>query len=222
MAHSFRLDKALANQSSQDVVFRLRLAPYQLYPSMPTTGEAKRAWYTREKYSSEPAKFDKYEILMNSYAAALGFQFSWDGDVANTLDAHRVIQVFQGDAEELEDEQAVVELGRKYGRATAERIQRSIYRQYFEEGRHPSADETLLRACAEAGVDERDAQRVVVEDRELGRRETSHMVKLAGINGVDSVPTIVFEGRRRDLTLVGAKEVEEYEKAHATIIKESS
>jgi predicted DsbA family dithiol-disulfide isomerase len=29
-------------------------------------------------------------------------------------------------------------------------------------------------------------------------------------NGVDAVPYIVFEGRKRDLTLQGAKEVDEY------------
>ncbi len=41
-------------------------------------------------------------------------------------------------------------------------------------------------------------------------------------NGVDSVPYIVLEGKRRDITLVGAKEVEEYEKALLTILKESN
>lgn len=40
-------------------------------------------------------------------------------------------------------------------------------------------------------------------------------------NGVDSVPYIVFEGKKRDLTLIGAKEVEDYEKALAAIVKES-
>jgi predicted DsbA family dithiol-disulfide isomerase len=41
-------------------------------------------------------------------------------------------------------------------------------------------------------------------------------------NGVDSVPYIVFEGKRRDVTLVGAKEVEEYERALETIVRESN
>lgn len=41
-------------------------------------------------------------------------------------------------------------------------------------------------------------------------------------NGVDSVPYIVLEGKRRDVTLIGAKEVEEYEKALQTIVKESN
>ena len=41
-------------------------------------------------------------------------------------------------------------------------------------------------------------------------------------NGVDAVPYIIMEGKRRDVTLEGAKEVEEYVKALQQIIKESS
>jgi predicted DsbA family dithiol-disulfide isomerase len=40
-------------------------------------------------------------------------------------------------------------------------------------------------------------------------------------NGVDSVPYVIFEGKRRDITLVGARDLEEYEKAIASIVKES-
>ena len=40
-------------------------------------------------------------------------------------------------------------------------------------------------------------------------------------NGVDAVPNITIEGKRRDLTLLGAKEIEEYEKAIEQIVKES-
>ena len=40
-------------------------------------------------------------------------------------------------------------------------------------------------------------------------------------NGVDSVPYVVLEGKRRDLTLVGAKEVEEYVKEFEKLAKES-
>jgi predicted DsbA family dithiol-disulfide isomerase len=51
-------------------------------------------------------------------------------------------------------------------------------------------------------------------DVKLAVQEEAH-------NGRDSVPYIVIEGKRRDLSLVGAKEVEEYEKALHSIAKES-
>ena len=40
-------------------------------------------------------------------------------------------------------------------------------------------------------------------------------------NGVDSVPYIVVEGKRRDFTLEGAREVDEYVKTLEQSIKES-
>ena len=39
-------------------------------------------------------------------------------------------------------------------------------------------------------------------------------------NGIDSVPYVVIEGKRRDFTLEGAKEVEEYVKALENVAKE--
>ncbi len=47
------------------------------------------------------------------------------------------------------------------------------------------------------------------------------MVREQASLGIDSVPYITVEGKRRDFTLVGAKEVEEYEKILAQIVKES-
>ena len=40
-------------------------------------------------------------------------------------------------------------------------------------------------------------------------------------NGIDSVPYVVFEGKKRDFTLEGAKEVEEYVKVMQQVAKES-
>lgn len=51
-------------------------------------------------------------------------------------------------------------------------------------------------------------------DVKLAIQEQAH-------NGIDSVPYVVLEGKRRDITLEGAREVEEYEKAIASIVKES-
>ena len=47
------------------------------------------------------------------------------------------------------------------------------------------------------------------------------MVREQASNGIDTVPNIMIEGKRRDITLVGAKEVEEYTKALKQIVKES-
>lgn len=95
-----------------------------------------------------------------------------------------------------------------------------MYKQYFEQEKNPSANETLLKAAVDAGISESDAK-TFIEDKSQYLQDTKMAVREQTGNGVDSVPYIIIEGKRRDLTLVGAKEVEEYEKALAQIVKES-
>lgn len=203
--------------------FTLQLEPYQLYPAMEAAGEPKREWQTKRKYNGDTTKFDVFELTMNEHAEPLGFKFNWDGEIANTFQTHRVIQVLQG-GEDFEDfaDASGQSFSKKYGPAVAVKILDSVYKAFFQESKNPSVDETLLQACKDAGVEDADAKRVVVEEKGLGAAETKRLIQVVRINGVDSVPTIVFEGRKRDFTLVGAKEVQEYEKTLATVAKESS
>lgn len=103
---------------------------------------------------------------------------------------------------------------------TTNRLVDALFRLYFAEGLHPSADETLIQACAEAGVSD-DATKELVADRERGERDVKLKMRSIGMD-VDAVPVVIVEGRRRDLTLTGLKEVEEYVKALETIAKEST
>jgi predicted DsbA family dithiol-disulfide isomerase len=97
----------------------------------------------------------------------------------------------------------------------------ALYSQYFENERHPSSDATLLQATKDAGIQEPEAKEFI-QDKSEGVTGVKMLVREQAGNGVDSVPYIVFEGKRRDLTLVGAKEVEEYLKTLDTIAREST
>jgi predicted DsbA family dithiol-disulfide isomerase len=173
-----------------------------------------------------------YTTLMTAYGASAGISYKFGGTVANTLQAHRVIQFFQEEV----------------GAEVADKLINSLYRQYFEEEKHPSSDETLLAACvgtppllpfshclkilvgqrrqkvnkeAEAGIPEAEAKKVFL-DKDGGLRDTKMKIQEQASNGVDSVPFVVFEGKRRDITIQGANEVEDYVKALEKIVKESS
>ncbi|PMD15526.1 hypothetical protein NA56DRAFT_650002 [Hyaloscypha hepaticicola] len=146
-----------------------------------------------------------YTTLMSAYGASAGISYKFGGTVANTLQAHRVIQFFQESS----------------GPAIADKLVNSLYRQYFEEEKHPSSEETLLTACKEAGIPEEEAKKVVA-DRDEGLLETKMKIREQQSNGVDSVPYVVVEGRRRDVTIQGANEVEDYVKALEKIVKEAS
>lgn len=202
-----RLDAALS-QLPADVAgkvnFTLKIAPYQLYPKF-GPAQDKYAWYRDAKYLGSEEKTQMFAQLMGQYGAACQIDFKFGGVIADTLQAHRVIQYFQ-------------EAG---GPTRGNRIVDALYRMYFEEEKDPSLAETLIAACVEAGVDEGEAKRVVYDESE-GLMDVKALLRESASNGIDSVPHIVFEGRRRDLTLVGAKDIGDYLKAMGTIAKEST
>ncbi|KAL8886604.1 MAG: hypothetical protein Q9215_005721 [Flavoplaca cf. flavocitrina] len=148
---------------------------------------------------------DKYVTLMTTYGNAAGIEFDFHGQVANTLDAHRLIQHLQEDR----------------GPNTADKLVDSLYAQYFTQRAHPSASDTLLKATDHAGIDRKTAEAFVADEHE-GLLDTKMLIREQASNGVDSVPYVVFEGKRRDFTLVGAKGVAEYLKTLEAVAREAS
>ncbi|EON63923.1 hypothetical protein W97_03151 [Coniosporium apollinis CBS 100218] len=203
-----RLSRALSQVRSSHpdspVKFHIKFFPYQLYPEASKEGEDKYEWYKRSKYGDSDEKMKMYMALMGAYGKDEGIAFRFGGTVANTLDAHRVIQHFQ---EEKEEE-------------VAEKVVDSLYSQYFENEKHPSSAETLLKATADAGISDAEA-RAFIEDEYEGLQDVKMLIREQAGNGVDAVPYVVIEGKRRDFTLQGAKEVEEYVKTLEQVIKES-
>ena len=78
----------------------------------------------------------------------------------------------------------------------------------------------MITAATAAGVSEAEAK-AVVEDESEGLMDVKELIREQAMNGIDSVPTVVVEGKRRDFTLTGAKEVAEYVKALESVEKES-
>lgn len=203
-----RLDIALkqfrSSPSAEDVKFTVKYFPYQLYPEASNQGEDKYEWYKTTKYSNSEEQMRKYTTLMSAYGVGVGIDFKFHGMVANTLSAHRLIQHFQ---EEM-------------GPETADKIVSSLYRQYFEEEAHPAALSTLLQAALDGGVERSKAEAFVGDDYEA-LPETKLLIREQASNGIDAVPYVVLEGKRRDFTLEGAKEVDEYLKEFDRVVKES-
>ena len=141
---------------------------------------------------------------MSALGASEGIRFKFGGVIANTLNAHRVIQWVQDTA----------------GEETTERFVDVLYRLYFEEEQCPSSSATLLQAAREAGL-EGDEVGQVVRDEDVGMAGVKAQVREQAMNGVDAVPYVVVEGRRRDFTLVGAKEVGEYVRTLERVVAES-
>lgn len=96
----------------------------------------------------------------------------------------------------------------------------ALYHQYFESAQHPSSTATLLTAATAAGIPEADAEAFIGDEYE-GLQDVKMLIREQAGNGIDSVPYVVVEGKRRDFTLEGAKEVAEYLKALEQVAKES-
>ena len=142
--------------------------------------------------------------VMRDLGKQEGIEFDFGGgEVANTLHAHRVLQWLQNNKE---------------GGAALEAV-KELYTQYFEQRAHPSSHETLVKACMAAGLSGEEAVKLV-EDNEEELSVTKAAIREQVGNGVDSVPYVVFEGRKRDFTLVGAKSVAEYEKVLGQVARE--
>ena len=206
-----RLDKALAQvrASTQAVTFTPHLLPYQLNPELPDSID-KQQWYLKEKFLDDADALAKFQShiasLLNSETDGEK-KLRFDGEIGNTFRAHRVLQYFQEKDEE-------------NGGQVAGRILDGLYRRYFCEARHPTEEATLIESCVEAGIPEAKA-REVVQDEGKGQQETKLKIREVA-RDVDAVPVVVVEGKRRDVTLTGAKEVKDYIKAFETVIKESS
>jgi len=183
----------------------VKYLPYQLYPEATKDGEDKYAWYKKSRYGDSEEKMNMYTALMTAYGQSAGINFKFGGMVANTLNAHRVIQHFQ----------------ETKGPETADKIINSLYKQYFEEERHPSEEGTLMKACIDSGIHE-DEAKLFLEDEDEGMMDVKILIREQAGNGIDSVPYVIIEGKRRDLTLVGAKDVDEYVKALEQVVKEST
>ncbi|KAK0102261.1 hypothetical protein ONS95_005883 [Cadophora gregata] len=204
-----RLDEALRRvretDASSKVKFTVVYHPYQLYPGASVEGEDKYEWYKKSKYGDSEEKMKMYTTLMTAYGASAGISYKFHGTVANTLQSHRLIQHMQ----------------ETHGPTVTDSLINALYKMYFEEEKHPSSKETLLAACKEAGIDEGEAKKVV-EDEDEGLLEVKSKIREQAGNGVDSVPFVVVEGRRRDITVQGAQEVGDYVKALEQVVKEST
>lgn len=78
----------------------------------------------------------------------------------------------------------------------------------------------MLKAATDAGIPEAEA-RSFIEDPKAGLRDTQNSIRETAGNGIDAVPHITIIGKRRDITIEGAKEIEEFEKELHRIARES-
>ncbi|KAI5462443.1 hypothetical protein BGZ63DRAFT_423698 [Mariannaea sp. PMI_226] len=197
------LGKALAEVDSSSVEFAVRFVPFQESPDFPATVDDRFERALEHQHGNNREAQRLFQTYMASLAEPLGVPMNFVGPTGNTFNAHRIIQTVQ----------------QRRGSDEANRLVDALFRLYFGEGKHPAADGSLVEACVEAGIPEEEARKLV-SDGDEGAAEVKEEIRRVSMD-TDAVPVIQMEGKRRDLTLTGLKEVAAYVKALETIIKES-
>ncbi len=176
-----RLEKAIAGH---DVPVKARWLPFQLNPTMPKEGIARKE-YRISKFGSWE-RSQELDAKVISVGKEEGIQFDFDRieRTPNTSDAHRLIWLAH--KEDVQD--AVVE---------------ALFRAYFTEGRDISNRLTLIDVVVEAGLDRLRAEDMLNSDEGMEvMRETEGLSRR---HRVDGVPFFIIN---RKITLGGAQQPE--------------
>src|SRR5215469_6755923 len=150
---SHALDQFRDSHKDAPINYTLRYAPYQLYPEASKEGEDKYNWYKNSRYDGSEEKMSKYMAAMGAYGRNVGINFKFGGKVANTLDAHRLIQHYQEEkgpevADKIVSCKWLQSFSSVHFRSPSLPLNRenmklmkikALYSQYFENEAHPSS-----------------------------------------------------------------------------------
>lgn len=242
-----RLRRALARLTPADhalVAFTWHLHPYQLHAETPPTGTDKADWYTRTVFAGDAARWAAYQSAMRALGEPVDIEFAFGGETAGTFEAHRVLQAVQA----ADGDEAAQRVLRALYCMYFEEERHPSSRETLQEACERAG---VDKAAARALVDDEDAGRAecraAVREQEINGTSGLVVLEVAASDeqglasgaddseermrrehqltrpsaGVDAVPIITIEGKRRDVTLQGAKEIDEYEKALRQVIKEA-
>ncbi|KAI8365375.1 DSBA-like thioredoxin domain-containing protein [Radiomyces spectabilis] len=132
-----RLEKAIRHftRSHPNVQFDVTWHPFQLDSTMTKLGRSKLEHY-RRKFG--PEKSLEIQKIMEEVGRQEKIQFSYNGDIGNTFDSHRLIYW----ARSLGKQNEIVE---------------ELFKLYFEEEKNLGVLDTLVMAARRAGIDTQKA-----------------------------------------------------------------
>lgn len=166
------LERAL-ERVGDTVPVELHFQPFELNPQMPPEGEDTVQHLSR-KYGLSPEQLARNREALRQRGAAVGFRFGDRPRIWNTFDAHRLLHWAGLEGRQRE-------------------LKHALLSAYHTDGQNPGAPEVLLRAAAEAGLDEARA-RAVIESGAYAdevRAAERHYQQL----GIHAVPSVIIDDR---------------------------
>jgi len=177
-----RLERAMSNVSDR-FNFEVKWSPYFLNPSLPEEGLNKMEHY-KKKFGANAVPII---TRMKATGEKEGIKFSYGGMIANTLNAHRLIDYAD-----------------KFGKQNE--VVNNLFRYYFEEEKNLGSIDTLTEAAKSAGLDD-DKVREFLKGSEGKESIIAQAEKLRDDFGIDGVPFFIFNDKA---SFSGAQEPETF------------
>ncbi|KAI7819150.1 thioredoxin-like protein [Gamsiella multidivaricata] len=189
-----RLEKAISafksKPENKDVRFDVNWYPYQLDPSASKTPIPKMTMYAN-KFG--PARAPLIRDRMIKVGQEEGINFSYNGNIVNTLDSHRLIEFATSHGKQ---DEMVTEL----------------FRNYFEEDKCGEIP-TLIDSAVKVGLDRKEVEDFLKSNQ--GVKETQAKIEKAKLQGVQGVPNITIANK---YVLSGAQEPATFEEVFSRVV----
>lgn len=158
-----------------EVQAEIHFQPFELNPKMGPEGQ-NITEHIGEKYGSTPEQSQKNREAIRARGADVGFAFRTDGNsrIYNTFDAHRLLHWAGLEGLQLS-------------------LKEALFKAYFTDGGNPSDHAQLTQIAEEAGLDRRRATAILASDEFADEVRAEEQLWLQ--RGVNSVPTVVFNGQ---------------------------
>ena len=167
--------------------FNVTWLPFYLDPNSPKKGIPINERMA-QKFGAD--RVDALNARMRLMGQAEGINFTYQGKVGNTRDAHRLIQLAKTQGPERQD--AVVS---------------SIFTSYFEEGGDITSLNDLIEAAERGGIDAATTRAWLTDASDKGGAEVDAEVGEAYQRGVHGVPHFVINDK---IEIGGAQDVQTF------------
>ncbi|TQV91532.1 thioredoxin [Cordyceps javanica] len=159
--------------------FKIEFFPYQLMPEFPRGSGMSMEKETLYKAKFGAAQREQGHRRLAEVGTPLGINFRWGGNVGNTRDSHRLI-----------------ELSKKYGSQVEKKTVEGIFSAYFENEKDITTYEVLGEIAKSSGIPEGDFRKAIRESDEYGI-EVDEAAAGARASGIDGVPAFTIQDQFR-------------------------
>ncbi len=165
--------------------FKITWHPFYLNPSLPKVGIDAKVHLAR-KFGAD--RLAMIQSRLKSLGEAEGINFTLNGKLGNTRDAHRLVQLAKTKSNELEN-----------------KVISELFKSYFEEDGDVTSHDMLIAAGERAGLERSEIKKWLDEGK--GGDEVDHEVEEAYKKGIHGVPNFTINDR---YDVSGAQDVETF------------